>query len=61
MSGEQEEGERGLEQSVESLASEGSGSGGGQQRVRKRDMVASAVEGGLTRGLGWVLGAPQGQ
>lgn len=28
-----------------------------QQRVRKRDMVASAVSGGLASGLGWVLGA----
>lgn len=27
------------------------------QRLRKRDMVASAVSGGLASGLGWVLGA----
>ncbi|KAF2738793.1 secretory pathway Sec39 [Polyplosphaeria fusca] len=27
------------------------------QRVRKRDMVASAVTGGLASGIGWVLGA----
>lgn len=29
----------------------------GSQRVRRRDMVASAVTGGLASGLGWVLGA----
>lgn len=29
----------------------------GQQRVRKRDVVANAVSGGLASGLGWVLGA----
>jgi len=29
----------------------------GQQRVRRRDMVANAVSGGLASGLGWVLGA----
>lgn len=29
----------------------------GQQRQRKRDMVANAVSGGLASGLGWVLGA----
>ena len=28
-----------------------------QERVRKRDMVANAVSGGLASGLGWVLGA----
>lgn len=28
-----------------------------QERVRKRDMVANAVTGGLASGLGWVLGA----
>jgi len=33
------------------------GEHGGPQRVRKRDMVASAVSGGLASGLGWVLGA----
>jgi len=47
--------ERGLEASVESLSSEGSAAE--QQRVRKRDMVANAVSGGLASGLGWVLGA----
>lgn len=31
--------------------------GDASQRVRKRDMVASAVTGGLASGLGWVLGA----
>ncbi|KAK4970566.1 hypothetical protein LTR28_013929, partial [Elasticomyces elasticus] len=36
-------------------AANGPGEGGG--RVRKRDMVASAVTGGLASGLGWVLGA----
>ncbi|KAF1958429.1 secretory pathway Sec39 [Byssothecium circinans] len=30
---------------------------GGDDRVRKRDMVANAVTGGLASGLGWVLGA----
>nr|POE56225.1 hypothetical protein CFP56_69178 [Quercus suber] len=29
----------------------------GQPRVRRRDMVASAVSGSLVSGLGWVLGA----
>jgi protein transport protein SEC39 len=57
---------RGLEGSVESLGSEGSfgpgGSESGGQRVRKRDMLAGAVSGGLASGLGWVLGAtPTGQ
>ena len=42
---------------------DGMGNGSGdlaaeeQQRVRKRDMVANAVSGGLASGLGWVLGA----
>lgn len=47
-----------MEESTESLGSEGGGDG--QQRTRKRDMVASAVGGvgsGLATGLGWVLGA----
>ena len=48
---------RGLEGSVDSLAS---GNGGGE-RVRKRDMVANAVSGTLTSGLGWVLGATPAQ
>ena len=30
----------------------------GEGRVRKRDMVASAVTGGLASGIGWVIGAP---
>ncbi|KAF2744863.1 secretory pathway Sec39 [Sporormia fimetaria CBS 119925] len=34
-----------------------SGSVGGEDRVRRRDMVANAVTGGLASGLGWVLGA----
>jgi protein transport protein SEC39 len=29
----------------------------GEERVRKRDMVANAVTGGLASGIGWVLGA----
>lgn len=29
----------------------------GEQRVRRRDMVANAVSGGLANGIGWVLGA----
>jgi len=47
---------RGLDASVDSLGSAGSGETE-QQRVRRRDMVANAVSGGLTSGLGWVLGA----
>jgi len=31
--------------------------GDASQRVRKRDMLAGAVTGGLASGLGWVLGA----
>ncbi|KAK5109192.1 hypothetical protein LTR62_007277 [Meristemomyces frigidus] len=51
------EGPSGMEGSVESLGGED-----GQQRVRKRDMVVNVVEGGLSAGLGWVLGAkPAGQ
>lgn len=38
------------------LSDAGSASGG-EDRVRRRDMVASAVTGGLASGLGWVLGA----
>lgn len=34
----------------------GAGSDGEGQRVRKRDLVANAVTGGLASGLGWVLG-----
>ncbi|KAL9594018.1 MAG: hypothetical protein Q9219_007263 [cf. Caloplaca sp. 3 TL-2023] len=33
-------------------------SGGAEGRVRKRDLVASAVTGGLASGIGWVIGAP---
>ncbi|KAF2183130.1 secretory pathway Sec39 [Zopfia rhizophila CBS 207.26] len=40
------------------LTSESGSIGGGDEgRVRKRDMVANAVTGGLASGLGWVLGA----
>ncbi|KAL8693783.1 MAG: hypothetical protein Q9224_003689, partial [Gallowayella concinna] len=35
-----------------------SGSEGKGERVRKRDMVANAVTGGLASGIGWVIGAP---
>ncbi|KAF2275463.1 secretory pathway Sec39 [Westerdykella ornata] len=35
----------------------GSTGGGGEGRTRRRDMVASAVTGGLASGIGWVLGA----
>jgi hypothetical protein len=45
----------GMENSIDSLGSDGGSDG--QQRVRKRDMVANAVSGGLASGLGWVLGA----
>ncbi|KXT07313.1 hypothetical protein AC578_440, partial [Pseudocercospora eumusae] len=40
---------RSLEESTSSLGSD--------ERVRKRDMVANAVTGGLASGIGWVLGA----
>lgn len=40
-----------MERSVDSLGAEDG------QRVRRRDMVANAVSGGLASGLGWVLGA----
>lgn len=48
-----------MESSAESLRpGSGGGDGGdGQQRVRKRDMVANTVSSGLASGLGWVLGA----
>jgi protein transport protein SEC39 len=42
------------------VSSAGSGvdsDGDGQERVRRRDLVANAVTGGLASGLGWVLGA----
>lgn len=52
----------GLESSTDSLghASLSGGSDGGAgagERVRRRDMVANAVTGGLASGIGWVLGA----
>jgi hypothetical protein len=50
------ESSRGLDASVDSLGSAGSGETE-QQRVRRRDMVTNAVSGGLASGLGWVLGA----
>lgn len=43
-----------MEASTDSLESDGGADG---QRVRKRDMVASAVSGGLASGIGWMLGA----
>ena len=45
----------GMETSADSWGSD-SGGADGEQRVRKRDMVANAVSGGLASGLGWVLG-----
>ncbi|KAM0720537.1 hypothetical protein Q7P37_004673 [Cladosporium fusiforme] len=50
------ESSRGLDASVDSLGSAGSGETE-QQRIRRRDMVTNAVSGGLASGLGWVLGA----
>jgi hypothetical protein len=50
------ESSRGLDASMDSLGSTGSGETE-QQRVRRRDMVTNAVSGGLASGLGWVLGA----
>ncbi|KAL8802521.1 MAG: hypothetical protein Q9182_003761 [Xanthomendoza sp. 2 TL-2023] len=40
-----------------SMGSDSGGEGKGE-RVRKRDMVANAVTGGLASGIGWVIGAP---
>ncbi|KAF2648065.1 secretory pathway Sec39 [Lophiostoma macrostomum CBS 122681] len=52
----------GLERSVDSdMLSDAGSAGGGEDRVRKRDMVANAVTGGLASGLGWVLGATPAQ
>ncbi|KAF2772970.1 secretory pathway Sec39 [Teratosphaeria nubilosa] len=42
---------------VEEEEEEAAADGPARQRVRKRDMVASAVSGSLASGLGWVLGA----
>jgi hypothetical protein len=42
--------------SVDSVRSDGSGAGTGEERVRKRDMISSAVTGGLASGIGWVIG-----
>ena len=48
------------ERPMSSLSSDGSDqgslSGEGQGRVRKRDMVSNMVTGGLASGIGWVLG-----
>jgi hypothetical protein len=38
------------------LSDSGSTSGGMDDRVRRRDIVANAVTGGLASGIGWVLG-----
>jgi protein transport protein SEC39 len=49
-----------MDASVGSIGSDGGG-GDGEQRYRKRDLLASTVSGvsgGLASGLGWVLGAP---
>lgn len=48
-----------MEESVDSLGSEGGMGAEGQQRTttRKRDQLANAMSGGLASGLGWVLGA----
>ncbi|KAF2449842.1 secretory pathway Sec39 [Karstenula rhodostoma CBS 690.94] len=43
--------------SVDLGSDSGSMHSAGDERVRRRDMVASAVTGGLASGLGWVLGA----
>jgi hypothetical protein len=42
---------------VSIISSDGGSEGDGQDRVRRRDLVANAVTGGLASGLGWVLGA----
>ncbi|KAH7049113.1 Sec39 domain-containing protein [Macrophomina phaseolina] len=56
--GGQESGRSSLEASRNlSVAGSDPGSGDEGNRVRKRDMVANAVTGGLASGLGWVLGA----
>lgn len=52
----------GMDESTDSLGSEGAVDGSDGQRTRKRDMVANAVSGGLASGIGWMLGAtPVGQ
>lgn len=43
--------------SVDLGSDSGSMHSAGDERVRRRDMVANAVTGGLASGLGWVLGA----
>lgn len=50
--------DRSMQESTSSLSSDRPTSpSDDQSRVRKRDMVANAVSGGLASGLGWVLGA----
>lgn len=51
-------GERSVKARPLSMASDDSGSETKAERVRKRDMVANAVTGGLASGIGWVIGAP---
>ncbi|KAK8199246.1 Sec39 domain-containing protein [Phyllosticta capitalensis] len=46
-----------LTRTLSGAGSESGSIGGDDARVRKRDMVANAVTGGLASGLGWVLGA----
>ncbi|KAL8644640.1 MAG: hypothetical protein Q9210_007150, partial [Variospora velana] len=55
-------GRGGEKMSPTSMAGSGedSGSEGKGGRVRKRDVVANAVTGGLASGIGWVIGAPAG-
>jgi hypothetical protein len=38
------------------MASDSGSAGGNEDRVRRRDMVANAVTGGLASGIGWMLG-----
>lgn len=56
-SGGQDSGRSSLDASRNlSVAGSDLGSGDESNRVRKRDMVANAVTGGLASGIGWVLG-----
>ncbi|KAK7531537.1 Sec39 domain-containing protein [Phyllosticta citribraziliensis] len=48
---------RDLTRTLSGAGSESGSIGGDDSRVRKRDMVANAVTGGLASGIGWVLGA----
>lgn len=47
-----------MQRQLQAQAQKRPGSGDAEERVRKRDMVANVVTGGLASGLGWVLGAP---